>query len=111
MRTSGPLAGFSGVRTAPGPLPVPTTTAPAIVPLPPNVPALTWTGPVPVAEPTTLSAASLPFSTIVPPVYLFGLERTRVPLPILVSEPLPSIVPENVVSRLLVPTVRLLDPR
>jgi len=41
------------------PTPLPTVTAPAMIPLPPNVPAVTFTGPVPVAEPEVLLTTSV----------------------------------------------------
>ena len=46
-----------GPRAAPEPLPVPTVTGPAMVPLPFSRPAFTRRGPVPVPEPITGSMA------------------------------------------------------
>src|SRR5439155_26988190 len=95
------------------PLPVPTVTAPAIMPLPPSQPPLTCTGPLPVREPPMLLTISLPRLIVVPPVYVFLWLRTSLPVPTLVSAPpeSPEITPENFVLRLLLPTVRLLAPR
>jgi hypothetical protein len=39
--------------------------APAMIPLPPNVPAFAFTEPVPVAEPLVLLAISVPALTVV----------------------------------------------
>jgi len=57
-----------GARNAPEPLPVPTVTLPAIVPVPPSVPALTFTAPVPVPKLCLLLTNNVPAVTVVVPV-------------------------------------------
>src|SRR5437868_15251699 len=101
-----------GARNAPDPLPVPTVTLPAIVPVEPSVPALTFTAPVPVPELRLLLTNSVPAVTVVDPVYVFDPLSVKVPVPIFVREPPvpppipPSwMIPEKVVFKLLAPTV------
>src|SRR5205823_763609 len=55
-------------RIAPELLPVPTVTAPLILPVPPSVPTLTCTAPLPVPEPVLFLTRSVPLVMVVPPV-------------------------------------------
>src|SRR5256885_7139937 len=82
------LAPAPGARKAPAPLPVPTVTAPAIIPLPPRMPAFTPTSPVPVALPIVFVTHNAPSVNVVPPSYVLAPLRVRLPVPILVREPL-----------------------
>ena len=66
-----------GARDAPGPLPVPTVTLPAIVTVPPSVPAFTFTGSVPVPELCLLVTNNAPAVTVVEPVYVFAPLRVK----------------------------------
>ena len=70
-----------GARNAPDPLPVPTVTLPAIVPVPPSVPALTFTAPVPVPESRLFLTNNVPPVIVVDPVYVFDPLSVKVPVP------------------------------
>ena len=62
-------AAFPGARVAAAvAVAAPIVAAPEILPVPPRVPALTWTEPVPVAEPLLFVTSSVPFVMVVPPV-------------------------------------------
>ena len=68
VRVPGLVALLPGKRIAPELVPVPTVTAPVILPVPPSVPVLTCTAPVPVAEPVLFVTRSVPLVMVVPPV-------------------------------------------
>ena len=68
LRMPGAVALLPGKTIAPELLPVPTVTAPVIMPVPASVPLLTCTAPVPVAEPLLFVTKSVPLLTVVPPV-------------------------------------------
>ena len=63
VSVAGTLLPAAGARNAP----VPIVTEPAMMPLPPSVPAVMLTGPVPVADPLRLATRSVPHSIVVPP--------------------------------------------
>ena len=67
-RVAGFFAPLLGARKAWTPVFVPTVTAPAMIPLPPNVPAFTLTAPVPVPDPFRLLTNRIPLEMVVPPV-------------------------------------------
>ena len=96
-----------GARKAPLPLPVPIVTAPDIMPLPPKVPAFTFTVPFPVADPLLLLAISTPALTVDPPFWVLAPVRVSVPVPALMRVPASCITPEKVVLRLLLPTLKV----
>jgi hypothetical protein len=91
-----------GGATVP-PLP---TLSPPIVPLPISVPP-ELRNTVEASEPFTLRAPAL---ILVGPAYVLAPDSVSVPAPILVSPPLPDIVPENVVLVLSLPVVSMAEP-
>src|ERR1051326_954043 len=80
-----------------------TVTLPPIVPVPPSLPgALTVTSPLPVPEPAVLLTNNVPSRTVVVLVrVLLSPEKTMVPGPALTSAALSDMLPEKVVSAVL----------
>ena len=61
----------------------------AIMPVPASVPPFTRTGPAPVAEPKVLVTTNVPWLRVIPPVKLFAPDNVKMPLPTLVTAPVP----------------------
>src|SRR5581483_313569 len=96
-----PLPNVAPLRTSvPGVPPLPGDTVPAMVtllptlPVPLNVaPAATVTGP---ASPAVEASSSVPALTVVDPVYQLLAVSVRVPVPVLVTDPVPTMLLDRV---------------